>query len=121
MIAYTVIGSNNKEKALEFYDAIFEVMGVGRVFNNDRLQFYGDGKGAMLGVGTPANGEPATVGNGVMPSIGAADKETVDKVYQKVIEMGGQGEEAPADGIPGFYGGYFRDLDGNRLCICKLG
>lgn len=37
MIVYIVIGFNNKEKVFEFYDVIFEVMGVGCVFNNDCL------------------------------------------------------------------------------------
>jgi len=120
MLAYTVIGSNNKEKAVAFYDAVLGEIGAKRIFNNDRLEFYGDGKGgAMLGVGTPADLNPATVGNGVMPAIGVADKETVDKVYKKVAEAGG--EQLDVTEGPGFYGAYFRDPDGNKLCVCKLG
>jgi catechol 2,3-dioxygenase-like lactoylglutathione lyase family enzyme len=121
MLAYTVLGSNNKEKAIEFYDAIFGELGAKRVFNTDRLEFYSDGKGgAMLAIGTPANLEAATVGNGVMPAIGAPDKETVDKVYKLALEMGAKSAGYLAD-RPGFYGAYFRDPDGNRLCVCKLG
>ena len=52
MLSYTVIGSNNKAQALEFYDAIVAELGGERAFANERLQFYSNGQGAMLGVGT---------------------------------------------------------------------
>ncbi|MEM9668761.1 MAG: VOC family protein [Pseudomonadota bacterium] len=117
MLAYTVIGSNNKEKALEFYDAICGELGGGRTFANDRLQFYSNGNGAMLGVGTPSDLEAATCGNGVMPAFGCPDTATVDRVYAKAMELGAQDEGAPGERMPGmFYGAYFRDPDGNKLC-----
>ena len=117
MLAYTVIGSNNKEKALEFYDAITAEMGGKRTFNNDRLQFYSNGNGAMLAVGTPSDLEPASCGNGVMPAFGCADTAMVDRVYAKAMELGAQSEGEPGERIPGmFYGAYFRDPDGNKLC-----
>lgn len=122
MLAYTVIGSNNKEKALEFYDAVLGELGAGRAFNNDRLQFYSDGKGgAMLGVGTPADLQSATAGNGDMPAIAAPDRATVDRVYKKALELGATDEGAPGERGPSFYGAYFRDLDGNKLCVCNFG
>lgn len=43
----------------------------------------------MFGVGMFVNGEFVIVGNGVMLVIGVVDKEIVDKVYKKVVEMGG--------------------------------
>ncbi|MDZ4320411.1 MAG: VOC family protein, partial [Phenylobacterium sp.] len=30
-------------------------------------------------------------------------------------------EGAPGIRIPNFYGAYFRDLDGNKLCVFKMG
>ena len=54
MLAYVTLGSNNKEKALEFYDAVIGELGGQRVFANDRLQFYGVGPGQpMIGIGGP--------------------------------------------------------------------
>jgi predicted lactoylglutathione lyase len=45
-----------------------------------------------------------------MPSKGA-----VDAFYNKALELGATDEGAPGQRIEGFYAGYFRDLDGNKL------
>ncbi len=122
MLAYVTLGSNNIEKALEFYDALMPELGAQRVFDNGRLYFYGTGPGApMIAIGGPYDEESATCGNGVMPALAAPDKETVDKVYKKAIELGAQDEGEPGNRLPTFYGAYFRDPDGNKLCVCKLG
>ena len=121
MLAYTVIGSNDKDRAIAFYDALLAEIGGKRVFNNDRLQFYSNGTGALLGVGTPANEEAAASGNGTMPAIACGDKETVDRLYAKAIELGATSEGEPGERVPGvFYGGYFRDPDGNKLCAAHF-
>ncbi|MEM9287176.1 MAG: VOC family protein [Pseudomonadota bacterium] len=121
MLAYVTIGTNKKEEALAFYDAIAAELGGARAFNNDRLQFYSNGEGGIFGVGTPHDLEDATCGNGVMPALGAPSREAVDKAYAKAIEMGATDEGAPGERVPTFYGGYFRDLDGNKICVCKFG
>ena len=43
--------------------------------------------------------------------------EMVDRVYAKAIELGGTCEGPPGPRIDGFYAGYFRDLDGNKLNV----
>ena len=48
MLAYVTLGTNNKEKALAFYDAVLGEMGAKRFFANDRLQFYGVGPGRLF-------------------------------------------------------------------------
>ena len=42
-------------------------------------------------------------------------KEQVDAFYAKAIELGATDEGPPGQRIEGFYAGYFRDLDGNKL------
>lgn len=124
MLAYVTLGSNDKEKALEFYDAVLGELGAQRGFGMERLQFYSIGEDMskpMLAVGPPWDEKAASVGNGVMASLAAPDRETVDKVYARAIEMGGTCEGEPGERMPIFYGAYFRDLDGNKLCVCKLG
>ena len=89
MLAYVALGSNNTEKALEFYDAVLAEMGAKRFFDNERLYFYGTAPGQpMLAIGGPYDEASATCGNGVMPAIGVADNETVDRVYAKAIGLG---------------------------------
>ena len=70
-----------------------------------------------LGIMTPFDGKPATVGNGVMAAIVVDSRDKVDRVYAKAIALGGKDEGAPGWRTPNFYGAYFRDPDGNKLCI----
>ncbi len=121
MLAYLTLGSNDKDRAIKFYDAVMGEAGAKRLFANERLQFYGTGPGTpMIAIGAPYEGA-ASVGNGVMPAIGVADRDTVDRVYNKAIELGAQCEGKPGERMPTFYGAYFRDPDGNKICVCKLG
>ncbi|WP_370237370.1 MULTISPECIES: VOC family protein [Henriciella] len=122
MLAYVTLGSNDVEKAKAFYDALMPELGAKRFFDNGRLYFYGTGAGQpMLAIGGPYDEKTATVGNGVMPALTAPDTETVDRVYKKALELGAQDEGEPGNRMPTFYGAYFRDPDGNKICVCKLG
>ncbi|MEM1103552.1 MAG: VOC family protein [Pseudomonadota bacterium] len=122
MLAYAMVGTNDKQKAIAFYDALFEVIGAKQLFSTDRSVFWGFDMGQpMFGVGDPFDGEDACLGNGCMTCIGAPSKEVVDKFYAKALELGGtdEGEPGPrADGA--IYTGYFRDLDGNKLNIAAF-
>ena len=122
MLAYVTLGSNDTPKALKFYDAVLGELGAKQVFNNNRLYFYSAGANQpMLAIGGTFDENAATVGNGVMPALACKDRETVYKVYNKALEMGGQDEGAPGERMPTFYGAYFRDPDGNKICVCKMG
>ena len=61
------------------------------------------------------DGNPATVGNGVMVALAAKDADQVQRLYDIALAQGGTDEGAPGDRGGGFYAGYFRDLDGNKL------
>jgi predicted lactoylglutathione lyase len=54
-------------------------------------------------------------------ALAAGSKEAVDRVYEKAIALGGTDEGAPGQRSPSFYGGYFRDLDGNKLVAFVMG
>lgn len=72
-----------------------------------------------VAVSVPFNKEPATVGNGVMIALFMESPEQVNAFYQKALELGGSCEGKPGfrpeGNKKGFYAGYFRDLDGNKL------
>ena len=122
MLAYVTLGSNNIDKALEFYDAFMPSVGAKRIFDNGRLYFYGNAPGqAMLAIGGTFDGETATNGNGVMPAIACESQEGVDKAYAKAIELGAVSDGEPGQRMPTFYGAYFRDPDGHKICVCKFG
>jgi catechol 2,3-dioxygenase-like lactoylglutathione lyase family enzyme len=116
MIGYVTIGTNDLARAERFYEALLAELGAKRVMANDRMRFYSAGRGQpMIAICTPNDGKQATVGNGMMVALAADSKETVDRVYKKAIELGGGDEGPPGQRNPKFYGGYFRDLDGNKL------
>jgi catechol 2,3-dioxygenase-like lactoylglutathione lyase family enzyme len=121
MIGYATIGSNDPERAHVFYDAVLAPLGGRRIWANDRLQFWGaKGLPGMIAVGKPFAGE-ATVGNGSMFGLAAPTRELVDEVHAAALAAGGTCEGPPGQRTERFYGAYFRDLDGNKLCAFKLG
>ena len=122
MIAYMTIGTNDLARAASFYDALLTPFGAKRAIETDRYVAWGTGTGApMLMVIKPYDGAPATVGNGTMVALHAASREKVDAAYQHALALGGTDEGAVGLRAGNFYGGYFRDLDGNKLVVCHFG
>ena len=119
MLGYVTIGSNDLANASAFYEALFAPLGVKILHRFDRGIFFGQDRWEVAVV-TPHNGAAATVGNGAMIALQAPSRAVVDEVYALALHMGGSDEGAP--GIrgraeSGFYGAYFRDPEGNKLCL----
>lgn len=123
MIGYATIGTNDLERATKFYDAVLAPLGGKRTFaNGDRMQFYGSSATpGMIAVSKPYDEQPATAGNGSMFGLPAASKEQVDEAYAAAMAAGGVCDGAPGQRLPTFYGAYFRDPDGNKVCVFKMG
>lgn len=122
MIGYTLIGTNDLDKARSFYDGVLAELGGKRTMTSERMQGYGNGQSpVMFGVCKPYDTKSASVGNGTMISLAAPSREVVDKVHKKALSLGARDEGAPGERGTGFYGAYFRDLDGNKLCVFKMG
>ena len=70
MIGYTTLGTNDIAKAAAFYDALFAEVGATRLLDMDNLVGWGTGMDRpMVAVIKPYDGNPATVGNGVMVAL----------------------------------------------------
>ena len=121
MIGYVTLGTNDIARAARFYDELLAVMGAKRAMETERFIAWSNGKGAMLAVIKPHDGKPATVGNGVMVSLAAGSTAMVDRIYARAIELGARDEGPAGPRGNGFYGGYFRDMDGNKLCAFHMG
>lgn len=122
MIGYSMIGTADLDKAKAFYSELLAELGAKLVMDVGRAAFYGKAMGQpMLGVCLPYDKEPASVGNGSMIALAAGSRENVDKLYAKAISLGGSDEGAPGERMPGFYAGYFRDLDGHKLAFFHMG
>jgi len=122
MIGYITLGTNNLEQAAEFYDELLGAFGAKRFMETERMVAWSAGEGSPnIGVCKPFDGKPASAGNGVMISLFAGAPEKVDALHAKALELGGSDEGEPGKRFGQFYGAYFRDRDGNKLCaFCML-
>ncbi|MEK9902404.1 MAG: VOC family protein [Gammaproteobacteria bacterium] len=119
---YVTVGTNDLQRAKEFYDQLFDELGVTSFGPNDRSFFWTiPGDDTNFAVFVPHDGDEATVGNGSMVGITLETKEDVDALYAKAIKLGAKDEGGPGQRVPSFYGAYVRDLDGNKLTFCKFG
>jgi len=122
MIGYVTLGTNNFEKAGEFYDALLGEIGARRVMEDDHIIIWSTKPGAaMLAVIKPNNGEPATVGNGTMVAILVEDLATIERLHAKALELGSTDEGAPGLRGDTMSFGYVRDLEGNKLAFYCMG
>lgn len=117
MIGYVTLGTNDMARAAGYYDDLLSVVGAKRVLETDRFIAWGNDPNApTLFVIKPADGNKATVGNGVMVALAVKSKSEVDALYKKAISLGSQCEGPAGARSDDFYAGYFRDSDGNKLC-----
>jgi len=118
MIGFVMIGTNDLNKAIKFYDILLETIDLKRVITNEKYIGYSSKEkpeDIEFYVTNPVNKEKATYGNGTQISFVLKSKETVDKFYNLGIKLGGKDEGAP--GIrSGDYYCYIRDLDRNKIC-----
>ncbi len=122
MIGYVTLGTNDLARAAKFYDALLGEIGAGRFMEGETFIAWAvSPESPGLGLIKPYNGQPATVGNGVMVALVVDSTEKVDKLYAKAMELGATDEGPAGPRGDGFYAGYFRDLDGNKLNFFCMG
>jgi predicted lactoylglutathione lyase len=123
MLSITRYGTKDVARAGAFYDEIAGMLGASRINTMPNMIVYKSAESAMFIIGEPFEGE-ATAGNGTQIGIAAPTRAVVDAVHAKAIELGGKCEGKPGirgDDPDGFYGAYFRDLDGNKLTVFRFG
>ncbi len=122
MIGYVTLGTNDLARAASFYDALLGEIGAGRLWDFGRGIAWGTAPDKpSLALMKPFDGNAATVGNGVMVALVVPSRETVDRVHRKALELGGKDEGPAGPRGDGYYAGYFRDLDGNKLNVFCMG
>lgn len=122
MIGYVTLGTKDLAKAAEFYDAIAGELDTPRMMEFDGFIAWGKPGGAAgVALTKPFDGKEATVGNGVMVALEAKDKEQVHRLHEIALAHGGTCEGPPGPRGEGFYAGYFRDPDGNKLNAFIMG
>lgn len=122
MIGYVTLGTDDLPRAAAFYDALLAEIGAKRLWDFGRGIAWGVAQDKpSLAIMKPFDGKPASVGNGVMVAIVVDSRDKVNRLHRKALELGGKDEGAAGSRGEGFYAGYFRDLDGNKLNVFCLG
>ena len=118
MIGYVTLGTNDLQRGARFYDALLGELGAKRFMEYETFIAWSVAPDKpALSITKPYDGNAATVGNGVMIALIVDSKEKVDRIYAKALELGGTDEGPAGPRGDGFYAGYFRDLDGNKLNV----
>ena len=118
MYTHILVGTNDPDASVAFYDATFAPLGISGNRSGDS-GFYGSKDSGFFIVGRPRNGEPASFANGGTIGFDAPDQAAVDSWHAAGLANGGT-----CDGPPGrrdmstqkMYGAYLRDPAGNKLC-----
>jgi lactoylglutathione lyase len=124
MFSHLFVGVRDFERALAFYQPLMEALGLPQRFCDRDRPWAGwqtpGGPRPLFLIGSPHDGQLHERGNGQMVAFLAANRATVDTAYQLALASGGVSEGAPGlrpDYHADYYGAYFRDPDGNKLCV----
>ncbi|UWX04530.1 VOC family protein [Pseudoxanthomonas sp. NC8] len=124
MFSHIFIGASDFERAFGFYSGLADVLGIQPRFVAPDRPWAGwassPGPRPLLLIGTPHNGEAHVPGNGQMVAFLAGSREIVDAAYRVALSRGGTCEGAPGvrpEYHEHYYGAYFRDSEGNKLCV----
>ena len=122
MLGYVTIGTNDLPRATAFYDALLAPLGIQRIMDFGRGYAWGttvDKPGFAVMI--PFDQKPATPGNGTMSAIVVDSHEKVASTHALALQLGGTDEGPVGPRGPGFFAGYFRDLDGNKINVFCMG
>lgn len=130
MFSHVTVGCTDLDRAAAFYDAVLSPIGLTRrqvtpdggppaacwiVHGQALPRFY---------VYMPFDGQPARPGNGSMVAFSAPSPAAVVSAHRAGLASGGTNEGAPGPRErygAGYYAGYLRDPDGNKVQIVHRG
>ncbi len=124
MFSHIFVSVSDFERALAFYNQVLSQLHIEQRFCEPDKPWAGwhsaGSTRPYFVICKPFNGEPHDPGNGQMVAFTAANREIVRSAYQTALAAGGQCEGPPGPRPhyhPHYYGAYFRDPDGNKVCV----
>jgi len=124
VFSHIFLGITDFERALAFYNPLMSALGIPPRFCDPSRPWAGwqsnpDPRPLFL-IGRPYDQKPHERGNGQMVAFLAKSRDVVDCAYEVALKNGGTSEGAPGlrpEYHEHYYGAYFRDPDGNKLCV----
>jgi catechol 2,3-dioxygenase-like lactoylglutathione lyase family enzyme len=125
MLSHVHIGISDFARSYGFYRAVLSELEVEvRIYRPQQSWAAWAAAGTdrpLFFIGLPFDRKPAASGNGHMTAFLAPTRAAVDRCHAVALANGGR-----CDGPPGprphyhmgYYGAYFRDPDGNTICVC---
>lgn|SRR5262245_53100316 len=125
MFSHVHVGITDFARSYAFYESVLRKIGLEvRVCRPSQSWAAWASPGIqrpLFFIGLPFDRKPANSGNGHMTAFLAATREVVERCHAEALAKGGE-----CDGPPGlrpqyhenYYGAYFRDPDGNKICVC---
>lgn len=120
MFSHAMLGCNNIASARKFYEPVMGLIGIPLMIDEEDFIAFGKPGQPRFWVTRPIDDAPASAGNGTMVAFLAESRDIVDAAHAAAMANGGSDE-----GLPGlrphyhenYYGAYFRDPEGNKLCV----
>lgn len=117
MLHHVSFGTSDLDRARAFYDSVMNVLGLRRTLDVEEAVGYGAGI-TVFSLNIPADGEQASVGNGVHVAFEVESRAAVDAFYRAALASGGT-----SNGLPGlrpeydanYYAAFVCDPDGNKI------
>ena len=124
MFSHIIVGVKEFDRALAFYRAIMRIVDVKERFCDPGRPWAGwqsrPEPRPLFIIGKPYDHRSHEAGNGQMVAFLAQSRAIVDKVYTVALTNGGTSEGEPGlrpEYHPHYYGAYFRDTEGNKICF----
>lgn len=124
MFSHIFLGVSDFDRALAFYGPLMQLLGIDERFCDRQRPWAGwqssPGPRPLFLIGRPYDKSAHAPGNGQMVAFLAASRAMVDQAHTLALEHGGKSEGAPGvrpEYHADYYGAYFRDPDGNKLCV----
>ena len=128
MFSHVFTSVTDFERAFAFYGGVLAELGLQLRFHDPSKPWagwHGDGgTRPYFVIGKPFDGQPHLPGNGQMIAFAAGSRSVVRAAYEAALRLGGTGEGGPGlrpEYHANYYGAYFRDTEGNKLCVASHG
>ena len=124
MFSHVFLAASDFKRAYAYYAPLMQALDIKQRFYVPENAWAGwqpqEGGRPLFIVGLPFNGAAHDPGNGQMVAFMAKDRAAVARVYELALAGGGTDEGKP--GLrphyhANYYGAYFRDTEGNKLCV----